>query len=88
MLEICFRLGVKCVSAYAFSIENFKRSPLEVEAIMELARKGIEEICKEGYVETLSRVVRHHTRLIHSTFLRLLWICLRFHSGATGVANF
>lgn len=50
VLEICFRLGVKCVSAYAFSIENFKRSSTEVDALMELARRGIEEICKEGSV--------------------------------------
>jgi ditrans,polycis-polyprenyl diphosphate synthase len=50
MLEVCLRLrGVKCVSVYAFSIENFKRSQSEVEALMELAHSGIREICQEGY---------------------------------------
>ena len=31
ILEICLRLGVKCVTVFAFSIENFKRSEEEVE---------------------------------------------------------
>ncbi|KAF8320604.1 Decaprenyl diphosphate synthase-like protein [Cantharellus anzutake] len=53
VLEICFRLGVKCVSVYAFSIENFKRSPDEVNALMDLAREKIKELCSHG--ELLSK---------------------------------
>lgn len=49
-LEVCLRLGVKCVSVYAFSIENFKRSPTEVDAIMELAKTKLLELCGEGCV--------------------------------------
>jgi len=50
MLEICLRLGVKCVTVFAFSIENFKRSEDEVEALMELAETKLLELTKHGYV--------------------------------------
>ncbi|KAF9006982.1 Decaprenyl diphosphate synthase-like protein [Cyathus striatus] len=48
MLEVCLRLDVKCVSAYAFSIENFKRSPDEVNALMSLAEDKLLELCRHG----------------------------------------
>ncbi|RXW24197.1 hypothetical protein EST38_g1639 [Candolleomyces aberdarensis] len=48
MLEVCLRLNIRCVSAYAFSIENFKRSPEEVDALMELAEKKLLELCQHG----------------------------------------
>lgn len=50
MLEICLRLGVKCVTVFAFSIENFKRSEAEVDALMELAETKLLELTKHGYV--------------------------------------
>ena len=48
MLEICFRLNVKCVSAYAFSIENFKRPPEEIDALMDLLEALLLEISEGG----------------------------------------
>ncbi|TFK46619.1 Di-trans-poly-cis-decaprenylcistransferase [Heliocybe sulcata] len=48
MLEICLKLGVRCVTAYAFSIENFKRSPEEVDALMNLAEEKLLELCQHG----------------------------------------
>ncbi|KDR69210.1 hypothetical protein GALMADRAFT_230735 [Galerina marginata CBS 339.88] len=48
MLEVCLRLNVKCVSAYAFSIENFKRSEEEVSALMSLAEEKLRELCEHG----------------------------------------
>ncbi|KAI9057870.1 Di-trans-poly-cis-decaprenylcistransferase [Trametes sanguinea] len=48
MLEICIKLKVRCVSAYAFSIENFKRSPEEVNALMDLAEEKLLELCQKG----------------------------------------
>lgn len=50
MLEICLRLGVKCVTVFAFSIENFKRSEGEVNALMELAESKLIELTKHGCV--------------------------------------
>ncbi|PNH09737.1 Dehydrodolichyl diphosphate synthase, partial [Tetrabaena socialis] len=40
MVEVihwCMELGVKCITVYAFSIDNFKRAPEEVGALMALA---------------------------------------------------
>ncbi|THH27913.1 hypothetical protein EUX98_g6262 [Antrodiella citrinella] len=48
MLEICMRLGIRCISAYSFSIENFKRSPKEVETLMKLAEEKLLELCEHG----------------------------------------
>lgn len=42
------RLGVKCVSVYAFAIENFKRSEVEVTALMDLAETKMLELCEHG----------------------------------------
>ncbi|KAF8875345.1 Decaprenyl diphosphate synthase-like protein [Gymnopilus junonius] len=48
MLEICLRLNVKCVSAYVFSIENYKRQAEEVSALMALAEEKLIEITRHG----------------------------------------
>lgn len=50
MLEVCYYLNIKCVSAYAFSIENFKRDPEEVNALMRLAAEKLGELSQHGYV--------------------------------------
>lgn len=41
-------LGVKVVTVYAFSIENFKRPAHEVEMLMDLLRSKFDEFCAEG----------------------------------------
>ena len=41
---------MKCVTVFAFSIENFKRSEEEVDALMELAETKLLELTKHGYV--------------------------------------
>ncbi|KAI3619790.1 dehydrodolichyl diphosphate synthetase [Moniliophthora roreri] len=48
VLEICFRLNIRCVSVYAFAIENFKRSKEEVDALMVLAVDKLDELCRHG----------------------------------------
>lgn len=48
VLETCLRLHVKCVSVYSFSIENFKRPKEEVDALMNLAKEKLLELCNEG----------------------------------------
>jgi undecaprenyl diphosphate synthase len=52
------KLRIQCVSAYAFSIENFKRSPEEVEALMELAENKLLELCQHGCVVHFSHPTR------------------------------
>jgi len=48
MLEVCLKLNIRCVSVYAFSIENFKRSEEEVVALMKLAEEKLLELCQHG----------------------------------------
>jgi ditrans,polycis-polyprenyl diphosphate synthase len=42
-LEWCLDIGIKVVTVYAFSIENFKRSEEEVNALMNLFEEKLEE---------------------------------------------
>ena len=43
-LEWCLEIGIHCVSIYAFSIENFKRSEEEVVTLMQLAEAKLTEL--------------------------------------------
>lgn len=43
-LQWCLELGVQCVTVYAFSIENFRRSEQEVATLMELAETKLLEL--------------------------------------------
>lgn len=43
----CLELNIKEVTVYAFSIENFKRSPDEVDTLMTLARDKFSRIAEE-----------------------------------------
>ncbi|KAK9825746.1 hypothetical protein WJX74_003947 [Apatococcus lobatus] len=47
-LEWCLDLGIACVSVYAFSIENFRRSPTEVDTLMGLAEQKLGELMQES----------------------------------------
>nr|XP_025702676.1 dehydrodolichyl diphosphate synthase 6-like [Arachis hypogaea] len=47
MLRYYYELGVKYVTVYAFSIDNFKRKPKEVQSLMELMREKIEELLQD-----------------------------------------
>ncbi|OVA19572.1 Decaprenyl diphosphate synthase-like [Macleaya cordata] len=44
MLKYCYELGVKYVTVYAFSVDNFNRSPEEVQSVMDLMQEKIEEL--------------------------------------------
>ncbi|CAG9791807.1 unnamed protein product [Diatraea saccharalis] len=46
-LKWCLDLGVPEVTVYAFSIENFKRSAEEVDALMDLARDKFQKLLNE-----------------------------------------
>jgi len=47
IVDYCFFLGIKCVSLFAFSTENWKRPKEEVEAIFELLRGYIDKDSNE-----------------------------------------
>ncbi|XP_066494523.1 dehydrodolichyl diphosphate synthase complex subunit DHDDS isoform X3 [Tiliqua scincoides] len=46
-LQWCLSLGIREVTVYAFSIENFKRSKEEVDGLMELARQKFTRLLEE-----------------------------------------
>nr|CAD1825837.1 unnamed protein product [Ananas comosus var. bracteatus] len=43
-LQYCYEMGVKYVTVYAFSIDNFKREPAEVQSLMDLMKEKIDEL--------------------------------------------
>lgn len=48
IMEICYKSGVKVVTVYAFSIENFNRPKYEVEGLMQLAKVKLEQLTTYG----------------------------------------
>ncbi|XAR61109.1 Rubber cis-polyprenylcistransferase [Bertholletia excelsa] len=67
MLQYCYELGVKYVTIYAFSIDNFKRRPEEVQSVMDLLEEKIEGLIKEESI-----VNRYGVRVYFIGNLRLL----------------
>lgn len=51
MMKYCYELGIKYISIYAFSIDNFRRKPHEVKYVMDLMLEKIEGMLKESIVE-------------------------------------
>ncbi|KAM0948186.1 putative ditrans,polycis-polyprenyl diphosphate synthase ((2E,6E)-farnesyl diphosphate specific) [Dioscorea sansibarensis] len=49
-LQYCYELGVKYVTVYAFSIDNFRRKPDEVQSLMTLMKEKIDELLEETSV--------------------------------------
>ncbi|RDX73280.1 Dehydrodolichyl diphosphate synthase 6, partial [Mucuna pruriens] len=47
ILRYCYELGVKCVTIFAFSIDNFRRKPKLIQTLMELMREKIEELLQQ-----------------------------------------
>lgn len=48
ILEVCYKSGVRVVTIYAFSIENFKRSKYEVDALMDMAKTKLVQLSQHG----------------------------------------
>ncbi|KAI1165820.1 di-trans,poly-cis-decaprenylcistransferase [Nemania serpens] len=48
VLEICYKSGVKVVTVYAFSIENFNRPRGEVKGLMAMAKVKLEQLVQHG----------------------------------------
>jgi len=47
LLDWCIKLGVKSTTLYAFSTENFRRSPSEIKKIMQIAEDEFRKILKD-----------------------------------------
>jgi undecaprenyl diphosphate synthase len=70
-VRACRRLGVRALTLYAFSEQNWMRPPLEVEALMELLREFLlgerEEMLANG---TTAAARGHLLQLIDSIRVR------------------
>jgi ditrans,polycis-polyprenyl diphosphate synthase len=42
VVQYCYEMGVKCVTLYAFSIDNFSRSSEEVQILMDLIKEKLD----------------------------------------------
>ncbi|KAL3525180.1 hypothetical protein ACH5RR_013552 [Cinchona calisaya] len=47
LMKYCYELGIKYITIYAFSIDNFRRKPHEVKYLMDLMLEKIEGMLKE-----------------------------------------
>ena len=48
ILEVCYKSGITTITIYAFSIENFKRSKFEVDALMDMAKTKLIQLAQHG----------------------------------------
>ena len=52
VLEWCLGLGVECLSVYAFSTENFKRTQTEIDTLFALAEEKLEALATSEVIKT------------------------------------
>jgi ditrans,polycis-polyprenyl diphosphate synthase len=57
-MQWCRHLGIKEVTVYAFSIENFKRSPKEVDSLMKLMRSTCKKLIGEEKTFLMEQGIR------------------------------
>ena len=50
VLEWCFELGIKNLTLYAFSTENFERNSEEVETLMNLCKEELDKAAKDSRI--------------------------------------
>ncbi|KAI4258691.1 MAG: hypothetical protein LQ352_001117 [Teloschistes flavicans] len=48
VLEVCYKSGVRVVTIYAFSIENFNRTKYEVDGLMNMAKVKLAQLLQHG----------------------------------------
>ena len=50
VMEWCFELGIKNLTVYAFSTENFNRTTQEVKTLMDLCKKELDKASKDSRI--------------------------------------
>lgn len=63
IVNYCFEIGIKCVSVFAFSTENWKRPKQEVDYIFDLLRDFIKRQNELTIEERQSEIKRRNTRV-------------------------
>jgi tritrans,polycis-undecaprenyl-diphosphate synthase [geranylgeranyl-diphosphate specific] len=68
VLEWCFELGIKNLTIYAFSTENFDRSSEEVKTLMNLCKRELDKAAEDSRIhrnQVRVRVLGHLNSLPH-----------------------
>ncbi|XP_076882048.1 dehydrodolichyl diphosphate synthase 6-like [Bidens hawaiensis] len=68
VLKYCYEIGVKYVTVYAFSLDNFNRRPDEVQYVMDLMQEKI-----EGFLNELTIVNKYGVRVLFIGDLKRLY---------------
>jgi len=63
ILAYCFELGIRIITLYAFSTENFNRSEKEVQKIMEIAKRKFKELMEHPMIHKYKVKVKAIGRL-------------------------
>eukprot|EP01116_Phalansterium_solitarium_P001040 TRINITY_DN10844_c0_g1_i1.p1 TRINITY_DN10844_c0_g1~~TRINITY_DN10844_c0_g1_i1.p1 ORF type:complete len:286 (+),score=82.47 TRINITY_DN10844_c0_g1_i1:172-1029(+) len=58
VLELCWEAGIKAVTIYAFSIENFKRPATEVDMLMQMVHDKISELRQSELMKKYEVAIR------------------------------
>ncbi|KAL4393658.1 hypothetical protein HN51_021596 [Arachis hypogaea] len=72
MLNLCYELGVRYVTIFAFSIDNFKRCPEETRFLMDLMKEKIESLIMDENNESINIANRFGMRVHFVGDLKLL----------------
>ncbi|KAJ3577035.1 hypothetical protein NP233_g45 [Leucocoprinus birnbaumii] len=63
MVEVCIKINVYCISAYAFSLENFNRPSEEVDFLFGYLTKMLMDACEDGSFTRSDLFERYGVRL-------------------------
>ncbi|KAF5358126.1 hypothetical protein D9756_001160 [Leucocoprinus leucothites] len=84
ILDVCLQMNIYCVSAYAFAIENFKRPPGEVDALIDLLDEYGVRLNVIGRVElfpkSVQRAVRKAEKMTRHNNRAILNLCMPYAS--------
>jgi len=89
-LKLCANLGIREVSVYAFSVENFKRSKKEVDGLMNLAEEKITELLDSDLVTKHNisvRVIGNILLLPPKVQIAIAKLVLKSKNNSKGILN-
>lgn len=66
IVDYCFKIGVPCVSVFAFSTENWKRPKEEVDYIFQLLKDFIQKFNEKNESEREQEINEHNIKLMIS----------------------
>ena len=84
-VEACARLGVPCLTLYAFSVENWKRPDTEVQLLMSLLREYLQKEIRELNRQNIRLGVIGRTHELSKPVQKDLAHAIQKTSGNTGL---